>query len=70
MKHQQNISDVIQQRRFRWIGGLKRMGSDRISEMMPAWNNDGRRRNRKPREEDGWNKMKNDQQSFYRRKCR
>ena len=50
MKVDKNILEVIEERKLRWLGHIKRMGEDRIPKMILEWNSEGRRRIGKPQE--------------------
>ena len=43
MNAQYNITEVMEKRQLRWFGYLKRMGSDRIPEMILKWNGERER---------------------------
>ena len=48
MKVDNNILEVIEGRKLRWFGHIKRMGEDRIPKMILKWNAEGRSRMENP----------------------
>ena len=67
MNIQHNITEVIKERRLKFLGRMKRMGCDRIPKMKLDWNGEGTRRKAMARKKvDGEIKKKLDQQKLYR----
>ena len=50
MKVNKNILEVIEERKLRWFGHIKRMGGDRIPKIILKRNAENRRRRGKPQE--------------------
>ena len=46
-----NFIEVNEDRRLRWFGHFKRLGSDGVPKLILEWNVEGAKRKRKPREQ-------------------
>ena len=54
MNVDKNILEVIDERKLRWFGHIKRMGEDKIPKMNLEWNSEGRRRRRRGKPQEKW----------------
>jgi hypothetical protein len=58
MKVGKNILEVIEEKRLRWFGHVKRMPGNRLPRKVLEWEPEGTRRRGRPKER--WSKMEHD----------